>query len=83
MKPCTLWYRPTHRGKANEFNHLADGHETGDTPAPKCPAHVAAWAGAGWVAVHAWLSDELPAKVVHTPAEETVSKVIPQEYTGG
>jgi len=54
VKPVTLWSRKNQSG-GFDFNHLSDGHEAGQRPAPKHPNHVKAWAGGEWGFEHAWL----------------------------
>ena len=72
MKPCTLWYRWVPISPHKEecvFNHLADGHEQGAKPAPMHEARKA-WARAEWGKTHAWLTDDVPPKVVHYGPED-------------
>ena len=55
MQPVTLWSRQNQRG-AFEFNHLDDGHASGERPTPKHQNHGKAWAGGKWAFEHAWIA---------------------------
>jgi hypothetical protein len=69
MTPITVWYRWLRNDGGDyywDFNHVEDGHITTDLPTPKCPEHKRIWQGK-WKFEHAWLTDELPGKVVRTP----------------
>lgn len=64
---CTLWYRyrmvkdeRTHVVTViPEFNHLAIGHEVGDTPTPKTKEH-ASWKNSRWEKLHGTMTSALP-----------------------
>jgi hypothetical protein len=63
MNPCTLWYRHSPVG-GWEFNHLDDEHQTTEKPPPKHANHDS-WLRSRWQRKHAWLTDEVPPKVVY------------------
>lgn len=46
-REATLWFRKNEKG-VYEYNHLEDGHATGDTPMKKHPAQ-SGWARASWI----------------------------------
>jgi len=69
MQPCTLWFR-FDPFKGWRYSHLEDGHADNPRPEPKVPAQRTAWKGAQWSAKRAWLTDELPARVVHYGPED-------------
>ncbi len=64
MQPCTLWFKRDVREDVWEYNHLEDGHAQTRVPSPKTPGQ-AGWKGGLWQRSHAWLTDDLPARVVH------------------
>lgn len=64
MNPATLWYFYDPHGGWG-FNHLSDGHEWGERPAPKCPNQVGPWSKGTWDRYHVWLTTDKPAKVVY------------------
>ena len=68
MQPVTLWSRQNQRG-AFEFNHLDDGHASGERPAPKHPNHVKAWAGGRWAFEHAWLDAGRVSRLANAEAQ--------------
>jgi hypothetical protein len=68
LRPCTLWHRFDPQQNEWEFNHLSDGHEQGERPAPKCKEHVNGWGKGRWSKQHAWLTAEN--KVVHYGPED-------------
>lgn len=68
LSPVTVWYRWDGIVGDWEYNHLGDGHELTDKPAPRHPIHIKGWSGGKWIKYHMWLTDDLPAKVVgYTP----------------
>lgn len=61
MKPCTLWYRRV--GTDVSYNHLEGGHNQ-QPLLPHLPV-------SGWLPpIFAWLTDEIPPRVVHYSPEE-------------
>jgi len=65
LQPATLWSRKNDKGDW-EFNHLELGHvQEGTTrPTPKHENHKTAWKRGEWHARLAYLTAELPARVV-------------------
>lgn len=70
MTPATLWFRFDHQTGAFEVNHLGDGHETTDRPAPRHPEQVRSWSGGRWERKHVWLTADLPPRLVAYSNEE-------------
>lgn len=66
MKPITRWHRKNEKG-VFEFNHIEDGHVPthAKLPTPKCEIHKKSWSNGVWQFSHAWLTDELPPKVIY------------------
>lgn len=69
MTPCTLWFRYIQEDRLRldpwAFNHLEDGHATTTHPAPKVAAAQGGWARARWERTWAWLTADVPPRVVH------------------
>ena len=66
--PVTLWSRKNEQGDW-EFNHLEDGHIADDAerPTPKHENHKTAWRKGAWHAHRAFLSADVPPRVIALP----------------
>lgn len=70
MKPITEWYRAVPDPDMEDFNHIEDGHVPLTRPTPKTPEQVGPWSRGKWYGYHAWLTDDVPPKVVHYGPDE-------------
>lgn len=68
LAPVTLWSRKTEKEEW-EFNHLEDGHVADGVlrPTPKHDNHKSAWRKGDWLARRAFLSKDVPPRVVELP----------------
>jgi len=70
MKPVTKWFHQPTPEFEMAFNHLEDGHSQECGPKAHTPEQAKQWKGGRWERVHAWLTDSMPARVVHYTPEE-------------
>ncbi len=71
----TLWYRTNEKGEWM-MNHLEDGHCPNELPTPKVPAQKSVWGKGTWTKEHAWLSGDLPPKVLHSVLNQTAREAV-------
>lgn len=63
--PCTVWYKRDFV-KGWEYNHLQYGFARAAKPTPSFPSQ-AGWLRGEWIGYDAWLTHDVPPKVVYYP----------------
>jgi hypothetical protein len=72
----TLWLRTNETGEWT-MNHLEDGRCPNDLSTPMPSSQRSVWAKGTWMKEHAWLSGDLPPKVLHDVQNRTARESVP------